>query len=48
MTNYNTIDKNLKSQMIWTIYKDNSNNLLFGMAEGGVYKFNGKSFDKIF
>ena len=26
MTNYNIIDKNLKSQMIWTIYKDNSNN----------------------
>ncbi len=48
MTNYNTIDKNLKSQMIWTIYKDNSNNLLFGMAEGGVYKFNGRLFDKIF
>lgn len=47
MTNY-TIDKNLKSQMIWTIYKDNTNNLLFGMAEGGVYKFNRKSFDKIF
>jgi ligand-binding sensor domain-containing protein len=48
MTNYNTIDKNLKSQMIWTIYKDNSNNLLFGMTEVGVYKFNGKLFDKIF
>lgn len=47
MTNY-IVNKNLKSQMIWTIYKDNSNNLLFGMAEGGVYKFNGTSFDKIF
>jgi hypothetical protein len=29
------------------MYKDNSNNLLL-MAEGGVYKFNGKSFDKTF
>lgn len=47
MTNY-TNDKNLKSQMIWTIYKDNNYNLLFGMAEGGVYKFNGKSFEKQF
>jgi len=43
-----TINKNLKSQMIWTIYKDNTNHLLFGMAEGGVYKFNGKSFEKQF
>jgi hypothetical protein len=35
--------------MIWSMYKDNNNNLLFfGMAEGGVYNFNGKSFDKIF
>lgn len=33
---------------IWTIYKDNNNNLLFGIAEGGVYKFNGKTFDKQF
>lgn len=47
LTNY-MIDKNLKSQMIWTIYKDNSDNLLFGMANGGIYKFNGKSFDRTF
>ena len=47
MTNY-TIDKDLKSQMVWTIYKDNNNNLLFGMENGGIYKFNGKSFEKIF
>ena len=47
LTNY-ILDKNLKSQMIWTIYKDNSDNLLFGMANGGVYKFNGKSFEKMF
>lgn len=47
MTNY-TIDKHIKSQMIWTIYKDNNNNLLFGMANGGVYMFNGKTFEKQF
>lgn len=47
MTNY-TIDKNLTSQMVWTIYKDNTNRLLFGMADGEVYAFNGKSFDKTF
>ena len=44
VTNY-VIDKKLKSQMIWSIYSDNDNNLLFEMAEGGVYTFNGKSFD---
>jgi len=47
MTNY-TINKNLKSQMVWTIYRDTNNHLLFGMADGGVYTFNGKSFDKTF
>jgi hypothetical protein len=34
--------------MIWTIYKDNNNCLLFGMAEGNIYKFNGKTFEKQF
>lgn len=47
LTNY-TIDNILSSAMIWTIYKDNTNNLLFGMADGKVYKFNGKTFDKQF
>lgn len=46
MTNY-TVDAGLSTQMIWCIYNDD-NNLLFGMAEGGVYQFNGKSFDKMF
>lgn len=45
MTNYNTVDTNLSSQMAWCIYNDNGK-LLFGMADGGVFKFNGKSFDK--
>ncbi len=26
----------------------NNDNLLFGLADGGVYKFNGKSFDKTY
>jgi ligand-binding sensor domain-containing protein len=47
MVNY-TIDKNLPSQMVRTIYKDNNNTLLLGMAGGGVYKINGKSFEKVF
>lgn len=42
------IDTKLKSQMIWKIYRDQNKNLLFGMAEGGVYKFNGTTFDKQF
>lgn len=46
MTNY-TVDVNLSSQMAWCIYNDDDD-LLFGMAEGGVYKFNGRSFDKMF
>lgn len=47
MKNY-TIDSKLSTPMIWTIYKDNNDHLLFGMANGGVYQFNGKSFDKRF
>lgn len=43
-----TIDSNLKSQMIWSIYKDRNDQLLFGMAEGGVYKFTGSGFEKFF
>lgn len=46
MTNY-TVDVNLSSQMAWCIYND-GDNLLIGMANGGVYKFNGKVFDKMF
>jgi len=47
ITNY-TIDKNLDSQMAWTIYEDQNKKLLFGMEAGGVYQFNGKSFDRMF
>ena len=35
-------------KMIWEIFEDNNKNLLFAMGNGGIYKFNGKSFDKTF
>lgn len=47
VTNYN-IDNKLSSPMIWTIYKDNNNSLLFGLADGNIFKFNGKTFEKQF
>lgn len=47
VTNY-IIDNKLSSPMIWTIYKDNNNNLLFGMAGGSVFKFDGNTFKKQF
>ena len=47
LTNYSISDK-LSKPMIWTIYKDNKNNLLFGMADGNIFKFNGKAFEKQF
>ena len=47
LTNY-TIDEELSSQMIWDIYIDQNKKMLVGMAFGGVYEFNGTSFDKRF
>ena len=47
ISNYSISDHPSKP-MIWTIYKDNNNNLLFGMADGNIFKFNGKSFEKYF
>lgn len=47
MTNY-PINNNFSSPMIWTIYKDNNNSLLFGLADGNIFKFNGKTFEKQF
>ena len=47
MTNY-TVDNNLSTPMVWSIHKDNNNDLLFGMANGGVYKFEKESFIKLF
>ena len=47
MSNY-TINNKLSKPMIWCIYKDKNNDLLFGMEDGEVFKFNGKSFEKRF
>lgn len=47
LTNYSVSD-NPSKPMIWTIYKDKHNNLLFGMADGKIFKFNGKTFEKQF
>lgn len=43
-----TIDEKLESQMIWDIYEDHGQNLLFAMAQGGVYQFNGSTFVRRF
>jgi ligand-binding sensor domain-containing protein len=43
-TNYSVSNK----PMIWTIYKDHKGHLLFGMADGKIFKFNGKSFENQF
>lgn len=47
MTNY-TVDDKLSSPMVWGICTDQNNSLLFSMANGGVYEFNGTSFDRKF
>lgn len=47
LTNY-SVGNNPTQPMIWTIYKDKNNNLLFGIADGNIYKFNGKTFEKQF
>lgn len=47
LTNY-TVDKGLPQSMIWTIYKDKQNRLLFGMENGSIYVFNGETFDRAF
>lgn len=47
LTNYSIRDS-LQTPMIWTIYKDHKSNLLFGMADGTIFKFNGKAFEKQF
>lgn len=46
LTNHsNPMEKN--SQMVWAIYRNRSNELLFGMGNS-VYTFNGQSFEKRF
>ena len=47
VTNY-PIHSTLSPSMIWTIYKDNNKNLLFGIADGNVFKFKENTFVKQF
>ena len=45
---HHSINNTLDSIMIWSIYKDTTNRLLFGLYNGEVYAFNGMRFDKVF
>lgn len=47
LTNY-PISSHPSKPMMMTIYNDNRNNLLFGLADGNVLRFNGKTFEKHF
>lgn len=47
MKNY-TIGQSLSSQQIWSIYQDKNGDLLFAMAEGGVYRFINEQFERVF
>jgi len=42
------IEDGLSSNFVRTIYRDHKDELWFGLANGHVFKFNGKSFDKQF
>ena len=42
------IDEKLSSKMIWDIYEDHNRNLLFAMAQGGVYQFTSNTFVRRF
>ena len=45
MFNYTEKD-GLTNDFAKSIYEDNNGELRFGMADGNVYKFNGKIFDR--
>ena len=47
INNY-TKNAGLADDFVQTIYKDNNDELWFGLADGNVFKFNGKTFDKQF
>ena len=47
MVNYTTKD-GLSDDFVLSIYTNTAEELLFGLADGSVYKFNGVSFDKRF
>ena len=45
---HHPIGKTQDAVMVWSIYKDPTNRLLFGLYNGEVYAFNGMRFDKVF
>ena len=47
MKNYTKID-GLTSDFALSIYEDKNGELWFGMADGSIYMFNGKTFEKRF
>ena len=47
LTNY-PLSYHPSKPMIMAIYNDNRNHLLFGLADGNVLRFNGKTFEKHF
>ena len=47
MTNY-TKKEGLTNAFVLTIYKNNNDELWLGLADGNIFKFNGKTFDKHF
>jgi hypothetical protein len=42
------LDSALHIQHIWDIFEDKNGNVLFASGDRGVYKFNGKGFDRVF
>jgi hypothetical protein len=47
MKNYTNKD-GLDGNMTWMIYKSKKGELWFGGGPKGVYRFNGKSFERIY
>ncbi|TNE79831.1 MAG: diguanylate cyclase [Bacteroidetes bacterium] len=47
LQNY-TVNPKLSNKMVWCIYRDRSENILFGMAAGGVYRFVESGFERVF
>jgi hypothetical protein len=47
LENY-TIKDGLTNDFVLSIYEDKISELWFGMTDGNIYKFNGKTFEKQF
>jgi hypothetical protein len=47
MVNY-TMKDGLTNDFALSIYKDENEKLWLGMADGNIFKFNGKTFEKQF